>query len=260
MHYSDILKQEMEGTTRKYSLRGFAKKLEVSPSFLSLLLNGKRKLSLDRAWSFAKKLSLSGQKKRLFLLLVQKEILETDEAKLEVDAEIHGILSQGPLPQEIRSDAFTSIASWYHHAILSLLTCNNRPKSIEGFAKRLNITPQEIEQALERLERLKLIKKESNGYTRTNDLQTVFPKAPSESVRSYHRGVLKRAHEAITTQPMDERHFISLTLSMDPERLSLAKKRLDALIHELYNLFSEGTHSRVYQVSMQLFSLDQAEE
>src|SRR5579885_2259362 len=106
---------------RAYSLRAFARKLEISPAALSEILNGKRNVS-----------------KRLAERLVNNLVLPPNESKAILDlfpepgegrralpvGDRLGVNGQG----DLSNDQFHVISEWYHFAILSLAeTTDFRP-------------------------------------------------------------------------------------------------------------------------------------
>lgn len=70
------LKEELEARkkkNRRFSTRAFARKLGVDNGFLSRLLNNKALLSIDLADQMSRKLQLTGEVRRNFLLSVAEE-------------------------------------------------------------------------------------------------------------------------------------------------------------------------------------------
>ena len=89
-----------------YSIRSFARRLEISPSALSEILNGKRKISLQMAKRLLLKTSANAKEMEQALRLF-KGSSKTEEK------ETNGF-------EEISLQQFNIIADWYHFAILSL--------------------------------------------------------------------------------------------------------------------------------------------
>ena len=76
MNYRLILKDHLrrrQEINPRYSLRAFAKKLGISPSKVSEVISGKKRISVERGEDVAKKLGLLGKEYELFVISVQLE-------------------------------------------------------------------------------------------------------------------------------------------------------------------------------------------
>ena len=127
----------------KYSLRAFAKLLEVDASTLSQILREKRSISVVLQRSFLERLGLGPAEVNNLQMIDEKE----EETKV----------------RELALDAFQVIADWYHYAIFELITVKGFRNDSKWIAKTLNISPTEVNIALERLVRLDLIKLHKDG-------------------------------------------------------------------------------------------------
>lgn len=75
VHYRSLLKEAFSkrcASRPQYSLRAFARDVQLSPSFLSRIFNGKRELTTARAEVVAGLLGWEGEQKDLFVKLVMK--------------------------------------------------------------------------------------------------------------------------------------------------------------------------------------------
>jgi transcriptional regulator with XRE-family HTH domain len=75
-HYRIYLRQELERRKSKnarYSLRAFAKSLKIDNGQLSKIIAGKALLSVDLADQLAKKLKLTGDERKEFLVSAAEE-------------------------------------------------------------------------------------------------------------------------------------------------------------------------------------------
>src|SRR5687767_1203761 len=84
--FRKVLRRELDTRCRmipKYSLRAFAKDLEISPSRLSEILSGKQGLSRDRARELAGLLGFSSRETELFC-----ELVESEHARAQVSRDL----------------------------------------------------------------------------------------------------------------------------------------------------------------------------
>jgi len=122
-----------------FSLRNFAELLDVSPSHLSRVINGKKKLSLASATKLSNKLKHKKEETQHFLDLVQLEGTEDDEYKNELLQKISKRASK--YQKEVYTlENFNLISDWYHFAILSMLKLKDFKPSPLWISKRLGIT------------------------------------------------------------------------------------------------------------------------
>src|SRR5687768_7986409 len=147
-----FLIQELERRQKinpRYSLRAFAKHMGLSPGELSEILKGKRKLSIKSAVRVSKALGLNVTESKHLLNL----------ANLDKGEGLDILMSQGPKNQEaLSADVFHVISDWYCFAILNLADTKDFSWNTSYIAKRLGLTLTQAQSALERLERVGLIK------------------------------------------------------------------------------------------------------
>lgn len=230
---STILKVELE--TRQelntaYSLRSFARFLETSPATLSQVISGKRQL---------------GRKS-------QEKMLE------KLGYRHNAPLNKKPKKEEIRiqEDLFELIGHWYYFAILSLANLKGAKANPRWIASQLNITVEESNQAISRLERLGIIQiNKDKSFQQISPPLKTTDEVPSMAIRNYHKSVLKMAQLKIDEVPVEKREYRAITISGNSKKL----KRAKAIINELKELVSEtletGPSDTVYQLSIQLFPI-----
>jgi transcriptional regulator with XRE-family HTH domain len=99
-----------------YSLRAFARDLEISPTGISLILNKKRPLTLERAINWAEKLQMNEDEKAVFLEAVSCDSVE----RLNPNNRKSEQLLEKIQYYELQLDQFAVVSDWYHLAILNL--------------------------------------------------------------------------------------------------------------------------------------------
>lgn len=260
--YRDILKSILESrisANSKYSLRAFARDIKISPSQLSLVLNGKKGISLLAAERIVQSLDLKPQEASVFLDLVSSVDAKSKAVRQEA---IQRLSRPEPQSKTIAIDAFRIISDWYHFAILELTTVQGFVPSIEYIEKQLNISKYEAEEAVLRLERLDLLVREGDTWIQTHaDVSTTFDVA-SEAIRKFHIQVLQKAMESISTQSVDEREIDSLIISINESDLPKYKSFVRKF-HASVNQFAESkkkNRSQVYALSTQFFKLTKGDK
>ena len=227
-----------------YSLRAFSRHLGLSPTSLSQIINGKRKLTPGTAAQIGQSLGLSPREQELF---VQSAVFNTNK---------NYIATQTEEETQLEVDSFRVIADWYHYAILALVKINGQRIYPEYLSERLGITRLEAKQGLERLERLKLVEKKGRTYVKNSAPLFVASPNGESCLRSHHNQILRRASQAVENLPYSMRESVSTTLAFDPEYLDDAKAIIEDCRRKLLQIASKNKPKRVYALSMHLFPLD----
>lgn len=239
-----------------YSMRSFAKNLDLSPSFISMLFNKKRQLDVRTAEVVAEKLNMTADDKEHFLSLVEYQTAKGELQKTNLFKKIQNAVPNDTVekltPYNIKLDALIKISKWYYNAILAFLTLHNENKSTKNISKRLGLEMYEAEEALERLKRLNLVHKVSGQWQSSNEYFEV-KSAPSAAVRNYQKTILEKAMIAVDEQKFEERDISSLVFTLDPNKLPLARQMISDFQDQLATTLGGPSAREVYQCSIQLF-------
>lgn len=174
----------------KYSLRAFARHLGIRASALSDMLNRKRTITANMI-------------DRLGLALE----LPLEDIRRHANIAIHAKARRTHVPtanyEMVEMDQYAIISDWYHYAILELMKTEGFVADHSWIAQALGITRPEANAAVERLERLNLIRcypdrweEISTGYT-TN----IGPAKTSGAARKLQRQILEKSIEALENLP-----------------------------------------------------------
>lgn len=254
--YREVLKAVLDSRVRgnpKYSLRAFARDLKVNPSRLSEVLNHKKGLSIDAAFTIGKRLEWCDDKIMSFCDLVQAKhgasAVQRQIAELRLQKHAR---SQSA---EIDQATFEQIAEWYYLAILELTalkSCQNDPRWI---AQQLGITVTEAQLATEKLLSLGILKAVGKRLVKEHKVLKTFTDIPSSSMRTIYQQLLKKAEQSLETQSLEEREFTSLTVAINTKNIKEAKRRIRAFRDEMEKLLESGEQTQVYNLGIQLFRL-----
>jgi hypothetical protein len=231
----------------RYSLRAFARALEVDPAGLSRNLSGQGRFSLGNGQKIADHLNLPAQTRRRFLQSIAEErsvgILNGD--------------SSGLIENEIDPDVFSVISEWYHYGILELTYLKNFKPSPQWVAKQLGITVLEANLAISRLFQLGLLEKIGDGWKKTSArIKIKDPNSTSAAQKRYQEHVLRMAKESLRHDDIKVRNHSSITLPISKKKLAHAKEMIAEFSDELTRfLSSDNDCDEVYQLSVCLFPL-----
>ena len=239
----DLLRNELakrKSNNSYYSLRAFARDLELGSTSLSDLLAGKRSLS---------KRNIDRVVEKLHLTPIQKdEMLSSGkEERKKSKGEIERL--------QLEEDVFRLISDWYYLAILNLAKIKNQLSKVDLIARRLGISEIEVESALITLQRLKLLRIKRGKLERTSLPLTTSRDIPSSAIRKHHKENLKLAEISLENDSLERREFTSITCTADPVQMKKAKDYLMRAKRRVVKILEGGVPSEVYTLSFQLFPL-----
>jgi uncharacterized protein (TIGR02147 family) len=258
--YRGILQHELLkrlARNSQYSLRAFARDLDLSPGFLSALLGHRKGLSESRAASIATKLSLPDQERKLFSLLVRLETTELPDEetnlKKQID-EIHAATRIQSQLEDVQLEYFKVIGEWYHLAILDLVAFKDA-NSAEWIANRLSLRQETVNEALERLIHVGLLEKTGQRWKRTSPHVRVNA-TPAECIRSFHRSYLESAIEAIESQPVSSRILHTAIVPIAAQLIPKVEEQMHRFANEVIGTGETDEKEQLYCLSMAFFRVD----
>jgi uncharacterized protein (TIGR02147 family) len=253
---TDYCKQARQ-ENRRFSNRHFAMRagLPVSnASLLSKVRAGKRKLTLDLRFKFAKALELTGEEFRYFDLLVQFNQAERMEAKNHFYAELAKY--RGSRAKILKSDEYRYYSKWHYSVLRALFGYDQKEKNPQALAKRLfpAVTPQEVEEAIRVLLDLKLVKRLANGYAVAENHVATQREIRDLAARNRLYEMMRLALDALDQVRAEFREYNSLTVFVSEKGFRSIKERIQSFREELRELVEQDKgEDRVYTLAMQLF-------
>jgi uncharacterized protein (TIGR02147 family) len=150
--FRELLQRELArrcAANARYSLRSFARQLDVDHSTLSQILRGKRAATPHTIRALGTALGLSGQ---------QIESFVTRERLFAASREaIAGEMEQ------LTRDAMHVVSDWRHYAILELTHLDTFRPDVRWIARMLEIEADDVNVAIQRLARLGMLEMSSPG-------------------------------------------------------------------------------------------------
>lgn len=260
--YTEILSNEFferRSRNSSYSLRAFARDLDLPASNLSLILKKKKGMSGTTAKQVAKKLGLSKTEQEIFCQIVERE---HSRSKLVRENAAKSIEENSQINTSLTMDAMRVLGNWHYFAIIELFrTSTFHDQSVAVIAKALMIKDTDVKEAIETLLKLELIEIKKKKYHAVKDYNWSPDGIPSDIIRRFHEKMLNKSKESLFTQSVDERDFTSMMLSVDKSDLPEAKKVIRQFIKSFTEKFSDKpTSDRIYTLNIQLFNLTQGLE
>jgi uncharacterized protein (TIGR02147 family) len=263
--YRDLIAMVFEQRVRanpSYSMRSLARDLGMAPSSLSEVLRGRKGLSPRRAASIAKALKLPDWQASYFQNLVIKAHSRSHLNREKAAREIQKINRKNKL-ENLKKQTIDLLTSVQDMAVLESIRLKDFDGSEEWFSQKLSLNSEQLKTSIERLQKVGLLKVHSQTYW--EDLQPFFSTTdgiPSESLRSFHKQVLKLAEEKLLKDGTSTKTIKSVIFSLHQSQLQEAKHILNDAIVKIVEL-AESSHDEKDHVmcfSSQLFFLTQPAE
>lgn len=236
----NLLLQELERRTLanpKYSLRAFARDLEIHSGTLSSIMNEHRIVGPKVLSHLLVKLPLPAiEKKRLFAELIAQP--SGDSSSVILDEEVLSI-----------------VKDWEHYAILSYLQIRKAKHAPGDIAKALGLTQAQVLRAIQNLERTNLLKREGKSLKVTHKSLITTRGIPSPALREAHAQYIDKAKSALENFAPSERDITGITLPISHKNLNKAKELIQQFRSELSELLAQGDADSVYRLNIQLFPL-----
>lgn len=245
---ADYLKEELrqrQQVDSKYSLRAFARFLEMSPSTISQVITGSRRLGVRSAVAIADKCNFPAEKRERFISLAVGAPIGICKIDRVADGDF----------KLLEMDQFIKVASWQHFAILSLGDLANARYDKSWIASRLNITEEAAEKALEDLLALNMIEVEADKFRQSKHRLRTRTDVSNRFIRQFHSELMGKALTSLSTNSVEERDMTAVTMSVNKRRLHSAKRRIKDFRRSLMKYLAEGKKDEVYALQISLFPL-----
>lgn len=248
---------------RGFSYRSFNRKAGVSSSsFLKLIIDGKRNLSLDGVGKIAKAFVLTESESTYFLNLVLfNQAKNEDEKNLYFKKMAHHYHDQKI--KILKPEQSFIFSKWYYFPILESIRikADKRMVKDEHWVKK-NITPtlglQEIKTALKRMVQSGLLKRTSSGYVRAETFLSSTEEMVSSHFQNFYGSYCDQAKKALQEKNVSSNSFSVLSIAVSKKAYEMAKEEMLKFTKQLHVLLEDkslGEKEMVAHINMQLFQI-----
>ena len=224
-----------------YSLRSFARALDISPSFLSKIINGQRRITDSIFDKLTTNLNLDPQ-------LIQS-FKDSDESLSDSKIEFNNL----------QLEYFKIISDWYHYAILELTHVQDFQNSPNWIASKLGITVNQAKSAVDRLLNLELLEIKDNTLATTSGGNTTTKNEFTDlAFKKMQDDLLKKALQSLWNEDISKRDHTSISMAIDPADIIEVKKRLAKMRRGICQFLERPERKKptqVYNLSLSFFAL-----
>jgi len=256
LYVRDAIAKKQTDSNRKLSLRSIAYKMDLSPAYLSTVMNKKKHLSVDTALKVAEWLDLTTTEIEYLTGLVQVTH-ESDDIKIgKIQKRLAG-LSQFHRRKKIETKSFDPILDINHISTLVLMSGAHSQVTAADLTQLLTLEVGEAEKILSNLSQAGLIKLVNNKYVRSEECSHLLKSAvPSASIRSFYKQMLDRSKWAIDNLPMESRIVGTETIILDTVQMKEAESIIEECFNRITALSQESKlKNDVFALGIQLFKL-----
>lgn len=253
-----LLEYELRRARRpSYSMRAFARDLNLSPSSLNDFMKSRVGMSVGRIEKIAQSLNWSDSRKEHFCDLIlskyDKDAGVRKASAMRVRARLKGDAQSQSL------DTFKSISEWYHLVILEV--CEIRDfVTPAGISKDLQIPVITATKAVKRLIKLGLLQETDRGLKPADSTNYYNSETPFEAIRSFHSQVLGLAQKSLEVQAQQDRESQSLVFSMDEKEASAMHAEIRKAVMNIVGRYADNsTKNSIQMLSLQVFPILQKE-
>lgn len=252
---AEFLTQELSARKQRnesYSLRAFARDLDMSPSRLSEILSGVHGVSEKTADKIAVALKMKPAARKFWKDLVVSQSARSVKIR-ELAAKRVSEMRKAESFKGLKEEQFRVISDWYHAAILELTQVKGFKSDVAWIAERLGINRVHAEQALERLKQLGLLRQTLEGGWESNmEAYSAFSDMPSSAIRKFHRQILTLHMESLLEDPMHDREHFSMIMAVPRAKLPEFRQEMQAFMTQFWQRIEDDEKDDLYSLSVQL--------
>lgn len=253
MTIASLLKKELQVRQEKnsrYSLRSFARLLDVDGSFLSKVMQEKKYPSEKTFRKWTARLGLS-QSETADLWLNQEAVRKEKKKNPSVFT---------PLDYEV----FEKHYEWYYPALLEYLALSLGRRQLEVASEQLAVPLSDIQKAVENMLALGILEKNPHNqtqYHRSRMSSTYSLNLTSDRLRGMQVKYLEKASKAIHEVPVTKRENTTVTLALDEEDILAVREILRNARQKVAKVVIDKRKPRrmVYNVTMALYPVLEGE-
>ncbi|WP_415061502.1 TIGR02147 family protein [Bdellovibrio sp.] len=229
----------------RFSLRSFARLLEIDATTLGRILKGQGLPSRESVERFAAKLRLNSDE--------QRELLDAFQASKEEQKKEQKSKSFNPIDDGI----FENFFEWYYPIILESLRAHATSQNLPEFLNKNHVSQQALDQAIQQLLHLKLIKMNADNELTKVGFGSTTIKIPttSEKRKEIQKKYLELAMNAIDEVPFSQRENTTLTVALNKDDLCKISQIMQAARTRIGRL-SEKRKDKgdtVYNITMAIY-------
>jgi uncharacterized protein (TIGR02147 family) len=254
---------ELKKVSSSFSYRFFSKQCGYSsPNYLKLVTNGDRNLSIESISKFSVFFKMNKKESEYFKKLVLFNQTKNSQERKELAEQILKF-SVFTRIHPLAKDQFLYTSNWYYVAVREIL----QTKKVKLDAKTISelirprVSQANIENVLDTLLRLKMIRKKDNRYVQINELVSTGDEVSYAGVAEFHIQMMELASQSIDSVDRNMRDISGVTVSLSSESIEELKIMIQKFRKNVLELSERDKNKQsVYQLNLQMFPLSEVEK
>lgn len=227
-----------------YSIRSYARDLNINSSSLSSIMNGKRKIPKDKIASFAKMICDNDADLQSFVESANADHVNLNKIKKGEVSDKRHLLSE----QE-----FAIVSDVHTYTLLSLLEVDEFAYDTAWISKKLRIDESSVKQTISNLLAVGLIEEKNGTLVRLQQRTTTTDDLTSKYIMKHHLDSLELAKAKYQELTPHERYFSTLTIPSDPAAIGHVKKLIIDFEDKLEAYLNTLDKKEVFKISIQYY-------
>ena len=260
LNYREFIKDYCKyekSNDRLFSLRTFSGRISqtlFTSGLLYAILKGKRNMSTTLRPKFVRAMALKEREAQYFEFLVQFNQAKDMEEKNHYFLQLSQF--RGSRAKILSESQYKFFSNWYYPVIWNYFEINQTQTNPAEIAKSIHpaVTPNQVEEAIQLLMGLKLIKKMANGYAVTDKHIATEPEFRGFLAKHYNLQFIQMAANMLDTVAPEFRQYNTLVFSTSERGFEAIKERIVSFQEELKEIIDrEQKTDRICTLSMQLY-------
>ncbi len=228
-----------------YSLRAFARDLDIHPGTLAKVISGERGLPVKNAEVVMNKLKLTPKERTLFMESLLRRKAKLDDIKID--------------PHDTRylvdESNYKVISEWEHFIVTDLFDLPKFKRTVEDISFRLNIPLSRAEVVVENLLLSGILAKDEEGkLLNIHGVVKTSENIKNQALKESHLETLNMGIKKLEEIEVELRDFSSMATAIDLDQLMEAKLIIREFRQKMAILLKDGKNKTdVYQLAIQFY-------
>ncbi len=265
IYYQEILKEHLlqkKKNNKSYSLRAFARDLNLNNGVLSQFFSLKRIPSLKQGILIANSLNLNDREQKEFIQSIVKIKQEKDFKKNNFLIERISKIKTSAISYFLNESKFDVISDWFYYAILELTFVKDFKSDYHWIANRLGLTAIQTKKAIQTLLDIGLLFYDKNHQLKKSEERIVTSNRDktAKCLKKRQEQILQKSIKSLYHDPIEIRNHSAMTIAINPQHIQKAKIKIDQFLLEMTDYLEVGEQSEVYELSVSLFPLTKCDQ
>jgi uncharacterized protein (TIGR02147 family) len=260
LDYRDFIQdycQHQKTVNRAFSLRTFSGKISptlFTSGLLYAILKRKRNMSSSLRPKFVRAMLLKPREAQYFDLLVQFNQAKDMEEKNHYFLQLSQF--RGSKAKSLGESQYKFFSNWYYPVVWNYFELDQRQANPAEIARKIYppVTPAQVDEAIQTLLSLKLIKKTANGYAITDQHLATENDFRGFAAKHYNLQFIQMAQHMLDAVDAKYRQYNTMVFSTSERGFDTIRDRILSFLEELKEIVDrEKDTDRVCAFTLQLY-------